>query len=536
MIKSLKFIFIILGGLIIPERSSASSFKEIEEGVRKFKLGFEFQESNGLCNWARQEQRVQKKPVFSLNWLAEEEIELWHVVIDTNDIEFVTSPFECQNPTGLEKCMTTIQEAFYLLAAPLNDKEKITFNDWYTLLEERFSSPFTPKHQELFETLKQRKIKRPKDWKPIFSPQVTIQHHLEDTIFLYFGLLGFKTREVFFLKQALPSVDFFIDQLNGCHFGSLTAFFRLYQQKTINLIFLHALTLYRLALFGEDTEAQALETTLKNFPLEGRERETGATYQMDAKMYLNFMSRRPFSYLLKDAKIKTYEESFYKYMEYNTDFWEQTKSFPFVNYGVQFFSEDESGPKAINFLMDHLEEDFLNDHKEILGKLLAQGIITTPMLYHLKENPSLYGFGIKELFRNYFEDAIKSVENPSQKYIINQAYIFNQELAPIKKVEELEMDSLSPPYFLGNDDAMGRLRDPIDLRYGESVVEVRAIKSVGSFFLQRVFPREVIDTKTGYFLCKPESLLEDAVGLFNFLGSFNEERKNEVFFGMTRFF
>jgi hypothetical protein len=78
-----------------------STTTQYESGVSNrldlpFKIGFEFQEVNGLCPWAIADVRIQKKPIFSLNKVLGSDFPerpLWHVELDTNDIEFVTEPF-----------------------------------------------------------------------------------------------------------------------------------------------------------------------------------------------------------------------------------------------------------------------------------------------------------------------------------------------------------------------------------------------------------------------------------------------------------
>ena len=73
-----------------------------EPSKMKFKLGFEFQESSSLYPWALNNNSVQKKSIFSFH-LNERAKELWHVEIDTNDIEFVTSPFLNTEQDDLEQ-------------------------------------------------------------------------------------------------------------------------------------------------------------------------------------------------------------------------------------------------------------------------------------------------------------------------------------------------------------------------------------------------------------------------------------------------
>ena len=70
----------------------AADNEEKEHLFSKFKIGFEFQETTHLCPWAAEDPNIQNKSLFVF-YDKETNNELWHLVIDTNDIEFVTSPF-----------------------------------------------------------------------------------------------------------------------------------------------------------------------------------------------------------------------------------------------------------------------------------------------------------------------------------------------------------------------------------------------------------------------------------------------------------
>ena len=89
----------------------------------RFKLGFEFQEISGLCPWALYDTKVQKKPLF---WMIKYNPEtgskrrLWHVVIDTTDIEFVTEPFSDEDGAMLKVCIETLSASFRILQKSFN--------------------------------------------------------------------------------------------------------------------------------------------------------------------------------------------------------------------------------------------------------------------------------------------------------------------------------------------------------------------------------------------------------------------------------
>ncbi|AIL13452.1 hypothetical protein IM40_08070 [Candidatus Paracaedimonas acanthamoebae] len=84
--------------------SSSSSAR-----IMPFKLGFEFQETTGLCSWAQHNALIQKKKLFEVSVPSPTKI-LWHMVIDSSDIEFVTEPFAHNERTSLELCMRTITD------------------------------------------------------------------------------------------------------------------------------------------------------------------------------------------------------------------------------------------------------------------------------------------------------------------------------------------------------------------------------------------------------------------------------------------
>ncbi len=70
--------------------ASTENFTDEPFSKFKFKLGFEFQESSHLCPWNTERNDIQNKSVFHVS---KGETELWKLVIDTFDIEFVTEPF-----------------------------------------------------------------------------------------------------------------------------------------------------------------------------------------------------------------------------------------------------------------------------------------------------------------------------------------------------------------------------------------------------------------------------------------------------------
>src|SRR5690606_31654053 len=135
--------------------------------------------------------------------------------------------------------------------------------------------------------------------------------------------------------------------------------------------------------------------------------------------------------------------------------------------------------------------EFLEDNRETITALLAQGIITTTMLRHFNENIlTSNGKCVRNLFQDFYDEAIESIEYPKNKYIINTN---SQQIERI----DSEVDVLSPPWFLDADNSMGQYIQPLSLekQYGEAIVEVRAIKGVSSRFLTVL---NLLDNKENY--------------------------------------
>jgi hypothetical protein len=93
----------------------------------KCKIGFEFQEVHKLCKDAPI--TLQKVPIFTASFGGQK---LWHLEIDTNDLEFVTVPFAMDNKADLEllkMCITSITTASKYLKELVNTipDGKLTF-------------------------------------------------------------------------------------------------------------------------------------------------------------------------------------------------------------------------------------------------------------------------------------------------------------------------------------------------------------------------------------------------------------------------
>lgn len=111
-IKFFVLFFLIKLCAILNTSFSSTSTTSSEDYDVKFKLGFEFQEISHLCPWNSRFDSFQNKPLFTIKY---EEKTLWHLVIDTHDLEFVTAPFGSEDRDLLEKCMESINKSLSIL-------------------------------------------------------------------------------------------------------------------------------------------------------------------------------------------------------------------------------------------------------------------------------------------------------------------------------------------------------------------------------------------------------------------------------------
>jgi hypothetical protein len=501
----------------------------------KFKLGFEFQEGSSLCPWALENNKIQKKALFVFKNKEESKktkeenkpMPLWHVVLDTSDIEFVTRPFT--EPLSLETCIVTIIKSFDSLRGLLKGKKKVRFEEWTETITETFKKePFEITYSEYFDLIKTKPIVRPsEDWKPRFSPQVTIQHPLEYTIPLYFGLFGFKNpSHMMPFVACIPFRDWFLQYHEEANSHNLGLLFGKYGSKISGLVFLHALTLVQMTPDEDATDAGLLKETLTAFT---------DFQQIDAKMRLTLMSRRPFSSMFRDLNLPNmnYSELFKQAMVAHNQrfsiFYKVPSLFHRTNYAEQFFDVKTGAERPLIHLLPLLQEEFVKTNEEVLPKLLDRGIVSTAMLRNLKEAVKADDF---MSFINkpgaYFIKVIDSIASPTERYIMDV------DNSRVRKVA-FACDNLSPPWFLDLENSMGALKDDLtkeESKYGEAIVEVRGIKHVEDWFLKKI----KLDPKIkGAFLTVPEqNLVRETQVLFEFLKEFGTFSDIEdVKLGMT---
>jgi hypothetical protein len=179
--------------------------------------------------------------------------------------------------------------------------------------------------------------------------------------------------------------------------------------------------------------------------------------------------------------------------------------FKFVNYAEEYYHGENHERKDLS----NLEEKFgelaalsKQQPNDPLSFLLKKGILSTGMAGYLDPN----------LFDNYLQECVKTVDAPSH------TYVFDPKTNSIKKVIS-NVDSLSPPWLIEQPNSMGyyRYTDEFDTGYsfniehGEVVLELRSIKTVSRDALtaMNINPLEAY----GHFLTGERSLLEDVNSL-----------------------
>lgn len=576
---------------------------ELRPKPMPFKLGFEFQEANNLCEWAKPGHAIQKKPLFFMQEASEVHRRLWTLVIDGQDIEFVLEPFAHHEKELLEKAVASVsvachplikdifsqydlEEAFRhpnvarLLAAGketnvgaglresiafsgsfemwknwLKSHEKykhtdddefkqlwesnpklpvppdtlfrfakmegaktITFNEWISKIE---SFIFTNEinlniliENEYFEIVKNKTVKRPQALQ--FKPQATIQFPLEYSIPLFLSIFDFRANSAP-ITAILDSLPF----LNDINEETVRNVVEKHFTKECGLVFLHALTISGITSKHTNTEGLLGEIVEKD------ERYR----QVDAKMNLEFMSRRPFSDMWNNIKKggdnfwRLYRLSMHKNKIFASRFFKETQDDEQVewvdniypNYAEEFFSE--SGDRLdLSLLHSFFIEGFGSKGVVMLDlsgpsnieKLLKKGMITPIMIRNLDptkvEVVSLNESrkSPQETVEPYYPQSIESVENPRSRYIFDPKGVQISEQVYL-------YDTLSPPLLLNQNDAMGFFRN-YNLQeiqeYGEAIIEIRSIQTAFSEFRE--------------FLTQEDKLLGNAQTLFNFLMQINE--------------
>lgn len=388
-----------------------------------------------------------------------------------------------------------------------------------TRLGQEQSSPFYIKNTELYTVVEEKMIKPPSPkWTPRFTPQATIQHSLSYAVPLYFSLFGFNSPSYMFpFSASLPARDAFLKSYSKAQqevdSSELAKWIEGYSNKLNGLVFLHALTLVQMTPDEDADDTKLLKETRDFLDLSS---------QVDPKLKLTIMSRRPFSVMWDKLKQKingTYYQYFNNIMSYNGSFKGLLvpKLFNRTNYAEQFYGLDS--PKPLLGFTPYFREDFYNTNQKLLEELLNKGVISTTMIRNFKDDVLLsINLTAAQLLNSFYENAINTVQVPKETYIIDSDKL------DLKNAPSV-YDTLSPPCFLDSENSMGKMKEKMSehkKKYGEAIVEIRAIRDVQPWFLKRC---ELDIGVAGSFLVRPDESLRIGTGkLFNFLKNFGTSK------------
>ncbi len=513
--------------------------------IMPFKLGFEFQEVNGLCGWALNDSRLQKKPIFTVQDPTGHK--LWHLELDTNDIEFVTEPFSYKQRPLLEQCTATIHQSFAKLVEMLNQQEEgVSFAQWLSVIQSTLGRRYNILvNDEMMSKVAQRTLQKPsEDWAPKFSPQATIQHPLEFTIPLYFNLLGFDNPSYTLpFSASLPGVEFLKTAMREGDSAMFDKVISTYaNHKLSGFIFLHALTLISMTPIKVDTDQDILRETLDFLT---------KSHQVDVKSRLTLMSRRPFSLMWQDIQSTVngvdYHDFFLKMMGANRSFteWNVPELLEKTNYAEQFFDPSTGQALDCRGLIPNLAEEFYTTNQEVLNSLTHHGVVSTIMIRNFKRDIKFVSSRsmmstssgpvvvqqsqpVKDTFNKYFSEALASVESPERRCFLD---LNTMEVAS----SPFAYDVLSPPFFLDLENSMGRYKHEISReneQYGEAIVEIRAIRDVAPRFFKKVRVQGATP-KIGTFLTDPSQIENQSLLLFRFLFEFSNENVRDFSVGLS---
>jgi hypothetical protein len=319
------------------------------------------------------------------------------------------------------------------------DKEGILFLSWVDKLSGMYTSSEDIMLREVNRDIVSEKLITSRDrldgkqYKPHFTPQFTLQHPLEVSIFLYFGFFGGKNpRDVLRFISALPFRDFLIRSMEGAKSEYVSEILKRYSQKLTGLVFFHALTLVSLCP-DEDPQIDPLEYSTERFR---------TSFQVDAKSNLTIMSRRPFSKMYDDLPDECKSISYSKIMENylfigNQRFRYSMNSFINTNYGEQFFDET-GGPLDLRKYLGLFDLIPQGSNSSNIEYLLKNGILTTNMLPYI----SAIADDMKKYMELYKEKVIDISKPPHHHLKLD----VKGDQPTFISTEE-EGDALSPPWF-----------------------------------------------------------------------------------------
>ncbi|CAO5682674.1 MAG: hypothetical protein HEEMFOPI_01742 [Holosporales bacterium] len=472
--------------ILMCKLSFAAAFSEDQH---LFQIGFEFQECHHICPWAIGEQEIQSTPIFSV---ALGQRVLWDLTIDWQDLEFVTKPVTNNELNILKIIMTSIQIACDVLV-DLNEKASssadVTFSKWIKAFQKKLTNNTdksiscliinTYSFNEFFFGSFKFPVYPQKRFSFMFQPQVTIHHHLEDSITLCTGLFvegikyGKNKGHIDIEKSNAKYLNSFIKMAHSLFIpeDQKTFCFPKKSASEIGFIFLHMMTCIDLSHEKKPREVDCGGLDFKTAT--GQTKDMCLLHfgggQVNAKSSVNFMSRRPFSLMWKTISQGRCYEDVLK-ISVSELFLDPLKSkFDQMNYGEIFFTDDGKRMDLTQCLFS--SSPVLKDPN--IQFLLQNGILSLEFIRKLRVC----------FLENYFDEIIKSISIQTSR----KRCVFDKKTKVLKH-EKVEYDLLSPPYLISETDSMGAFKDDSKHKteYGEAIIEFRMIGNIPESTLTRI--------------------------------------------------
>lgn len=494
--------------------------------AKLFKIGFEFQDMNHLCPWGpKLNHAIHKKSIMHVQ--SKDGRVLWNLTIDWEDLEFVTEPFSSNEEEELLLAIQTIEIACQSLEKLSHDRQgqPVTFQEWHD-----YCAPKMPKgctiyfNKDLWNQLSGAILqsKQGGEINVRFQPQVTIQHHLSDTIHLTMGLFsenlekkkgGYKVSQPPNEQSGglIKSANAVMENCFSCSESADVSFHSAptpcfqYPTKTTKqsgFLFLHMLTCRDLVNYSFNNETEGINIM----------NEWTKSGQVNPKALIYVVSRRPFSSMWRDIKQdslsysklvnQNVNQSFIKYL---------SEKFEKLNYGETYFGDREKMTVYAELKKQEIMEKGIMVSPRI-NKIEEQGVVSTSMLL------AMPGLKVRNIFNHYFRDVVESVDQPS----LAKRYVFDPYTVSVI-AKNTDYDVLSPMHFVSDEDSMGAYKeDKHDKTYGEAIVEFRNITMISKRALTKIVPEATVANFVGEFLWKARSgasLQEQVKGLFLYIRS-----------------
>lgn len=263
-------------------------------------------------------------------------------------------------------------------------------------------------------------------------------------------------------------------------------------------------------------------------------------HQFDAKRWTNFMSRRPFSHMLREIidggtpivsdTVSTYllnkDGGFSPCFNERISFADQLPNgFHLANYAEQFVDENNH-PLNLEALLDFFNPTIQGSM--FLRDLLKNGVFCTTMFSVMDIDKSIPNVTItavaKEVITEvlnsqYTTVVLKSLDQPKQRnflFIIKESSSIIIDAMQLNETE-LPSDLLSPPFLLDKSNSMGQYRKGVfhseydPNTFGSAIVEFRNIQQA-----KHLKSMENAVAQSG-FLTIPTFVEEEALNVFNVL-------------------